>query len=128
MQRTLLVAKIHGCSVTEANLNYVGSIGIDFVLLEAAGIAPFEQVQVVNVNNGERFVTYAISAAPRSGAIELNGAAARLGTKGDRLIVMTYGQFAPEEMTHHAPTVVFVDTQNHLQDVRHYDEYLLSLS
>lgn len=126
MQRTLLVAKIHGCYVTEANLNYVGSIGIDSALLAAAGIVPFEQVQVVNVNNGARFVTYAISAAPHSGAIELNGAAARLGALGDRLIIMTYGQFTSHEISEHVPTVVFVDTDNQLQQVRNYDEFLLT--
>lgn len=128
MQRTLLVAKIHGCYVTEANLNYVGSIGIDSALLAAAGILPFEQVQVVNVNNGERFVTYAIAATPDSGAIELNGAAARLGAMGDRLIVMTYGQFTAQEINQHTPTVVFVDTKNRLQAVRNYDEFLFASS
>jgi aspartate 1-decarboxylase len=128
MQRTLLVAKIHGCYVTEANINYTGSIGIDSALLSAAGILPYEQVQVVNVNNGERFITYAIAAPPYSGAIELNGAAARLGVTGDRLIVMTYGQFSSAEIDQHVPTVVFVDTQNHLADVHHSDEARLTLA
>ena len=93
MQRTLLSAKIHNCTLTAANINYVGSVSIDEVLLTKAGIFPYEQVQVVNIANGERFITYAISAPANSGAIELNGAAARLGVVGDRLIIMAYGQF-----------------------------------
>jgi aspartate 1-decarboxylase len=96
MQRTFLLAKIHNCTLTGANINYVGSISIDEILLEKAGIFPYEQVQVVNIANGERFTTYAIPAVANSGAIELNGAAARLGVVGDRLIIMTYGQFTLE--------------------------------
>lgn len=118
MQRTLLLAKIHSCTLTAANLNYVGSISIDQTLLDAAGILPYEQVQVVNVANGERLITYAIAAPANSGAIELNGAAARLGMTGDRLIIMTYGQFTPEELKTYCPTVVLVDEQNRLMEVR----------
>ena len=124
MQRTLLLAKIHNCTLTAANLNYVGSISIDRTLLEAAGILPYEQVQVVNVANGERFITYAIAAPANSGAIELNGAAARLGMTGDRLIIMTYGQLTPEELKTHCPTVVLVDEQNRLLEVRRYNDLL----
>lgn len=124
MQRTLLLAKIHSCTLTDANLNYVGSISIDKTLLGAAGILPYEQVQVVNVANGERFITYAIAAPAGSGAIELNGAAARLGMKGDRLIIMTYGQVSPEELKTYHPTVVLVDEQNRLVEVRRYDDLL----
>lgn len=127
MQRTLLLAKIHSCTLTAANLNYVGSISIDQTLLDAAGILPYEQVQVVNVANGERLITYAIAAPANSGAIELNGAAARLGMAGDRLIIMTYGQFNPEELKTYCPTVVLVDEQNRLVEVRRYDELLSSL-
>ncbi|AFZ13805.1 L-aspartate 1-decarboxylase [Crinalium epipsammum PCC 9333] len=122
MQRSLLLAKIHSCTITDANVNYMGSISIDQALLDASGILPYEQVQVVNVNNGERFITYAIAAPANSGAIELNGAAARLGVKGDRLIIMTYAQFTPEEIKTHAPKVVMVDEQNHLLEVRRYNE------
>jgi aspartate 1-decarboxylase len=125
MQRILLSAKIHSCILTDANLNYMGSISIDQSLLEASGILPYEQVQVVNVNNGERFITYAIAAPANSGAIELNGAAARLGVKGDRLIVMTYAQFSPEEIKTYQPKVVMVDEQNRLQEVRFYDDLLI---
>jgi aspartate 1-decarboxylase len=126
MQRTLLLAKIHSCTLTAANLNYVGSISIDRTLLDAAGILPYEQVQVVNVANGERLITYAITAPPNSGAIELNGAAARLGMPGDRLIIMTYGQFTPEELKTYCPTVVLVDEKNRLLEVRRYDDLLLA--
>ncbi|OLP19704.1 aspartate 1-decarboxylase [Leptolyngbya sp. 'hensonii'] len=124
MQRTLLLAKIHGCTLTSANLHYMGSIGIDQALLDAAGILPYEQVQVVNVMNGERLITYAISAPPYSGIVELNGAAARLGVKGDRLIIMTYGQLTQEELSHHSPTVVLVDSQNRPLEVHKYDQML----
>ncbi len=117
MQRTFLLAKIHNCILTAANLEYMGSISIDRTLLDAAGILPYEQVQVVNIANGQRFITYAIEAPPGSGAIELNGAAARLGVSGDRLIIMTYGMLTPEEVKTHQPTVVFVDEQNHLRQV-----------
>jgi aspartate 1-decarboxylase len=124
MQRTLLSGKIHSCTVTDANLQYMGSISIDQTLLEAANICPYEQVHVVNVNNGQRFTTYAIAAPVGSGAIELNGAAARLGEKGDRLIIMTYGQFSPPEMAHHCPQVVMVDEHNRLREVLQYDDLL----
>ena len=127
MQRTLLLAKIHSCTLTAANLNYVGSISIDQTLLAAAGILPYEQVQVVNVANGERLITYAIAAPANSGAIELNGAAARLGMTGDRLIVMTYGQFTPEEINNYCPTIVLVDEKNQLVEVRRYNELLATV-
>lgn len=124
MHRTLLYAKIHNCTLTAANLNYVGSISVDSTLLNAAGILPYEQVQVVNVSNGERLVTYAIAAPAGSGAVELNGAAARLGMAGDRLIVMTYAQFTPEDLYSYSPTVVLVDSQNRLIEVREYTDLL----
>ncbi|MCL1467028.1 aspartate 1-decarboxylase [Argonema galeatum] len=122
MHRSLLLAKIHSCTITASHLNYMGSISIDETLLDAAGILPYEQVQVVNIANGERFITYAIAAPRHSGAIELNGAAARLGMKGDRIIIMTYGQFTPEELKNHSPTVVLVDDNNSLQEVHRYDQ------
>jgi aspartate 1-decarboxylase len=124
MQRTLLLAKIHSCTLTAANLHYVGSISIDQLLLDKAGILPYEQVQVVNIANGERFITYAIPAAANSGAIELNGAAARLGIPGDRLIIMTYGQLSEEELENYSPTVVIVDNKNQLVEVRRYNDLL----
>ena len=124
MQRTLLLAKIHNCTLTGANPDYVGSISIDKILLEKADIFPFEQVQVVNITNGERFVTYAIPAPPDSGNIELNGAAARKGIIGDRLIIMSYGQFTFEELKTHSPKVVIVNQKNQLSEVRRYDDLL----
>jgi aspartate 1-decarboxylase len=124
MHRTFLLAKIHNCTLTAANINYVGSISIDQTLLEKSGIVPFEQVHVVNVTNGQRFTTYAISAPANSGAIELNGAAARLGISGDRLIIMSYGQFSLDELKSYSPTVVIVDEQNRLSEVRRYDDLL----
>ncbi|MBD2776032.1 aspartate 1-decarboxylase [Iningainema tapete] len=124
MQRTLLLAKIHNCTLTATNLNYVGSISIDRILLDQAGILPYEQVQVVNVTNGERFITYAIPATANSGTIELNGGAARLGITGDRLIIMSYGQFSGEELKTYSPTVVIVDKNNQLLEVRRYDDLL----
>jgi aspartate 1-decarboxylase len=124
MQRTFLLAKIHHCTLTAAKLDYVGSISIDEILLASAGILPYEQVQVVNVANGERLITYAIAAPAGSGEIQLNGAAARLGMVGDRLIIMTYGQLAPEELTFFSPTVVLVDDQNRLLQVHRYTDLL----
>lgn len=127
MQRTVLLAKIHNCTLTGANINYVGSISIDEVLLDKAGILPYEQVQVVNNANGERFITYTIPAPPNSGIIELNGAAARLGIPGDRVIIMAYGQFTPEELKNYSPTVVIVDEKNRPLEVRHYNDLLSKL-
>ena len=120
MHRTLLAAKIHSCTITDANLQYMGSISIDENLLTAVGILPYEQVQVVNVNNGERFITYAIAATAGSGAIELNGAAARLGVKGDKLIVMAYAQFTDIEARTYRPKVVMVDDRNQITDLKSY--------
>ncbi|HAZ47738.1 MAG TPA: aspartate 1-decarboxylase [Cyanobacteria bacterium UBA11371] len=128
MQRTLLAAKIHRCTITASNLNYMGSISIDETLLDAAGILPYEQVQVVNVANGERFITYAIVAPPNSGEIQLNGAAARLGMAGDRLIIMTYAQFTDEELKNYSPTVIIVDDKNRILEVRRYNDELFKHS
>jgi aspartate 1-decarboxylase len=124
MQRTLLLAKIHTCILTGANLDYRGSISIDQTLLDAAGILVYEQVQVVNVANGERLITYALAAPANSGTIELNGAAARLGMKGDRLIIMSYGQLTSEELKTHSPRVILVDEQNRLVEIRNYTDLL----
>jgi aspartate 1-decarboxylase len=120
MQRSFLISKLHNCTITEANLEYTGSIGVDRNLLEAANILPYEQVQVANISNGERLITYAISAPAGSGAVELNGAAARLGMKGDRVIIMTYGQLSAEEIATHTPTVVMVGTGNQIVEIIRY--------
>ena len=110
----MLTSKIHRVKVTEANLNYVGSITIDADLLAAAGILEGQRVWIVNNNNGERFDTYTIAGKPGSGIICLNGAAARKAQPGDIIIIMTYAQMTPEEAAGHRPTVIFPDYDNHI--------------
>jgi aspartate 1-decarboxylase len=112
MRRTLMKSKIHRATVTEANLDYVGSITIDADLLEAADILPHERVQVVDVTNGARLETYVIPGAAGSGEIGLNGAAARLVHPGDTVIIISYAEFEEAEARAHEPTVVFVDAEN----------------
>ena len=110
MLLTMLASKIHRATVTDANLNYTGSITIDSRLLEAAAIREFQQVEVVNINNGARVATYAISGG--EGEICLNGAAARLAQPGDLLIIMCYAQMTEEEAARHTPRIVHVDQHN----------------
>lgn len=110
--RTMLKSKIHRATVTDANLNYVGSITVDSDLLGAADIRPYEHVHVVNINNGARFETYAIEGAPGSGVICLNGAAARLAQPGDLVIVLSYAQFTEADTRGYEPVVVHVDEGN----------------
>lgn len=110
--RRMLKSKIHRATVTDANLNYEGSITIDTDLLALADIRPFEQVFVVNINNGERFETYAIEGPAGQGDMCLNGAAARLAEPGDLVIVMTYGEYADAELEGFEPIVVHVDEFN----------------
>ncbi len=112
----MMKSKIHRVTVTEANLNYIGSITIDGALLRAADILPGQRVWIVNNNNGERFDTYVIEGEENSGVICLNGAAARKAQPGDVVIIMTYAQMTPEEARAWKPTVVFPDTAtNRLQ-------------
>ena len=108
--RTLLKSKIHRATETGCNINYEGSITIDRELLKEADILPSEQVHVVNVNNGNRLVTYTIEG--KSGEICLNGAAARLFSKGDIVIILTYSNFEENELKHYQPRVIYVDSQN----------------
>jgi len=108
--------KIHRATVTQADLNYVGSITIDQDLLDASDIYPYEQVQVVNINNGARLETYTIPGARGSGVICLNGAAARLNAVGDLVIIISYAQCNEEEIRSLQPHVVFVDENNHLTE------------
>ena len=112
MQRRLLKSKIHRAAITDANLNYEGSLTIDQVLMKAADIAPFEQVMVYNVNNGARFETYAIAGPAGSGTICLNGAAARMGVVGDPVIIATYAGYDEGEAAAHKPRIVHVDSRN----------------
>ena len=114
----LLKAKIHCATVTEANLHYMGSITIDEALMEQAGILPNERVQVVNNNNGERLETYTIPGSRGSGVICLNGAAARLAQPGDIVIIMAYAFFQEDEAKTYKPTVVMVDENNHVREIR----------
>lgn len=114
MNLTLLKAKIHRASVTHAELHYEGSCAIDERLLELAGIVEHEQVHIFNVNNGERFVTYAIKAEPGSGTISVNGAAAHRASPGDLVIICAYGHFDAAEAATHKPRLVYVDRQNRL--------------
>jgi aspartate 1-decarboxylase len=109
---TLLRAKIHRATVTDANLDYEGSIAIDKNLIEAAGLARYELVHVVNINNGSRLETYVIEAPAGTGTVCLNGAAARLGAKGDKIIVLAYAQFSVEEARWFKPAIVHVDKDN----------------
>ncbi len=119
MQRTMCKGKIHRATVTQANLNYIGSITIDQDLLDAADIYPYEKVQVVNVNNGSRLETYTIAGARGSGVICLNGAAARLTAEGDKVIIMSYGQFDEQEIRSLEPHIVFVDEDNRISETKH---------
>jgi aspartate 1-decarboxylase len=112
MQRTMLKSKIHRATVTDANVDYIGSITIDSDLMKAADILPYEKVHVVDIDNGARLETYAIDGAAGSGAIEINGAAARLVAKGDRVIIMSYAQIDDAEARNLRPTVVLVDERN----------------
>ncbi|TCL71615.1 L-aspartate 1-decarboxylase [Hydrogenispora ethanolica] len=114
MLRNMCKSKIHRATVTEANLNYVGSITIDETLLQKTDILPYELVQVVNINNGERFETYAIAGAPGSGTVCLNGAAARLAVPGDIVIIIAYGLYDPEELERWEPRIVHVDANNRI--------------
>lgn len=112
MQRTMMKSKIHRATVTDANLNYVGSITIDADLMEAADLLPYEQVHVVDVDNGARFETYVIEGERGSGEVCLNGAAARLVQPGDKVIVISYASYHGDELEHYEPTTVHVDTNN----------------
>src|SRR5579859_958811 len=112
MQRTMLKSKIHRATVTDCDLHYVGSITIDPDLLEAADMLEFEQVAVVDIDNGARFETYTIAGERGSGEIKLNGAAARLVHRGDKVIVISYGIYDPEDLEHYLPRVVHVDAAN----------------
>ena len=119
----MLKSKIHRATVTQADLNYVGSITIDEALLEAGNIHEYEKVQIVDVNNGSRFETYAIKGERDSGIICLNGPAARLVAPGDLVIIMTYAMMSPEEIKANPPVVVFVDETNKPTRIANYEEH-----
>ncbi|MFG0212992.1 aspartate 1-decarboxylase [Brevibacillus porteri] len=117
MFRTMMKAKIHRAMVTEANLNYVGSITIDKNLLDALDILPNEKVQIVNNNNGARLETYVIEGAPGSGVICLNGAAARLVQEGDIVIIIAYAMMTDEEARTYKPRVAIMDEKNQIKEL-----------
>ena len=112
MQIQALKSKIHRATVVQAELNYIGSITIDEALMENAGILEYEKVQIVDIDNGARFETYVISGQRDSGMICLNGAAARMVSVGDKIIIMSYASMTPEELQENPPKVVFVDEKN----------------
>lgn len=123
MEITMLKSKIHRAVVTQAELDYVGSITVDTALLKEAGILEYEKVQVVDIDNGSRFETYTIAGKENSGIICLNGAAARCVTKGDRVIIMAYCSLTPDEAKTHKPIVVFVDENNKITQVSQYEKH-----
>ena len=118
MQRIMLRAKIHRASVTQCDLNYEGSCGIDEDLLDAPDICEFEKIELYNVNNGERFSTYAIRGKRGTGEISLNGAAARLAQLGDLLIICTYAPMNEDEVASYKPKIVFVDEKNRITGLK----------
>ena len=112
MLREFLESKIHRATVTDANLEYVGSITIDETLMNASGMREWQKVEILDVNNGERFQTYIIKGEANSGTICLNGAAARKVQKGDKVIIVTYALLSENEITNHTPKIVIVDDNN----------------
>ena len=119
----MLKGKIHRAVVMQAELNYVGSITVDPVLMEGAGIIEYEKVQIVDVENGNRFETYTIAGEPGSGMICLNGAAARMVQVKDHIIIMSYCDMTPDEAFSHKPKVVFVDEENQIKKISNYEKH-----
>ena len=117
MVRIFCKSKLHGAVVTEANVHYTGSITLDADLMRAADLLPFEQVHVVDIDNGTRLVTYCIEGPAGSGTVCVNGAAARLVCAGDRVIVIAYAQVTPEELKELTPKIVVLDQRNRIRDI-----------
>ena len=120
MLQEFLFSKIHRATVTDANLNYVGSITIDEALMKAANIREWQKVDILDVNNGERFQTYVIKGQANSGCICLNGAAARKVQPGDKVIIVSYASLTPDEIEKHKPTVVMVDDKNKITEIHYF--------
>ncbi len=118
----MLKSKIHRLTVTETDLNYEGSLSLDRDLMDLADIKPYERVEVYNINNGARFSTYVIPAPRGSGTVRLNGAAARLGFKGDLIIVASYGEYEEAELESYRPILVYVDEKNRVVSVKYSAE------
>jgi aspartate 1-decarboxylase len=123
VQIEMLKGKIHRATVTQAELNYVGSITVDADLLAKAGIQEYQRVEIVDVDNGQRFATYTIAGEPGSGIICLNGAAARCACVGDKVIIMAYCQMTPEEAREHRPSVVFLGEGNQIDRITDYEKH-----
>lgn len=123
MRICMLKGKIHRAVITEANLNYVGSITIDEELMDKSGIIEYEKVQIVDVNNGNRFETYVIAGERNSGIICLNGAAARCVQQGDKVIIMAYCEIEEEKVEKHKPRVVFVNEDNSIKEIGFYEKH-----
>ena len=123
MYVTMLKSKIHRVTVTQSELNYVGSITIDKSLIDAAGLIEYEKVQVVDIDNGARFETYVIAGEQNSGCICINGAAARCVQIGDKIIIMSYAQLSSDEVETHLPKVVFVNDKNGIEKISHYEKH-----
>ncbi|MBI3320858.1 MAG: aspartate 1-decarboxylase [Candidatus Omnitrophica bacterium] len=117
MLRTMCKSKLHGARVTEANVHYMGSLTVDAQLMRAADLVPYEQVHVVDVDNGARIVTYCIEGPAGSGMVCVNGAAARLILAGHNVIVISYAQFTPEELEGLSPKIVMLDERNRVRQV-----------
>ncbi len=117
MKRVMLKSKVHRLTVTGAELHYEGSLSLDEKLMKLADLLPFEKIDVYNVNNGARFSTYVIPAPAGSGEVRLNGAAARLGEKGDLVIIASYGEYSEEELESYKPILVYVDENNEVKAV-----------
>lgn len=114
MRRYMLKSKIHRLTVTDADLHYEGSLSLDEELMEAADLKPFEKIEVYNISTGDRFSTYVIPAPRFSGTVQLNGAAARLGAKGDLIIIASYAEYEEEELEDYHPKLVYVDENNRI--------------
>lgn len=123
MYITMLKSKIHRVTVTQSDLNYVGSITIDKALMDASGIIEYEKVQVVDIDNGSRFETYVIEGEENSGCICLNGAAARCVDIGDKVIIMAYAQMTADEAKSHKPKVIFVNDKNEIKEISSFEKH-----
>lgn len=119
----MLKSKIHRATVTQSDLNYVGSITIDKKLMNSAGLLEYEKVQIADTDNGNRFETYIIAGKENSGCICLNGAAAKCVEVGDKIIIMAYAQMTPEENENHFPKVVFVNDNNEITEITTYEKH-----
>ena len=122
--RTMLKSKIHRARVTDCNIDYEGSVSIDSNLLKAADILPYERVEILNVYNGARFSTYALEGVPGSGDICLNGAAARLASRGDIVIILTYHEVPHDRAPHVKPRMIYVDDHNHVKSTKNADTWM----